>query len=80
MPVQTRSMKKRATLRMREAIMGLTRSKTTSKNKLRTYRKRVKASHCRKAKKCTKKMGCYKTKSGKRKSYCRKAKNTRARK
>ena len=79
MPVQTRSMRKRF-LQIRKKVVGLTRSKTNSKSKFRTYRKRVKASRCRKAKKCTKKMGCKKTKSGKRKSYCRKVKNTRVRK
>ena len=43
----------------------------------RTYRKRVKASHCRKAKSCRKAKGCKMTKAGKRKGYCRKVKNTR---
>lgn len=65
MAVQTRSMKKKS----------MKASKT--KSAVRTYRKRVKASHCRKVRSCRKAKGCKKTKAGKRKSYCRKSKNTR---
>lgn len=65
MSIQTRSMKKRSV-----------KSKTT-KTARKTYRKRVKASGCRKASSCRKARGCKATKSGKRKSYCRKVKNTR---
>jgi len=59
----TRSMKKRSL-----------RLKSSAK---RSYRKRVKASHCRKARSCRKAKGCKMTKGGKRKGYCRKVKNTR---
>tara|TARA_Y100000389_G_C17410186_1_gene490428 strand:- start:67 stop:249 length:183 start_codon:yes stop_codon:yes gene_type:complete len=43
----------------------------------RSYRRRVKSSHCRKARSCRLAKGCKQTKGGKRKSYCRKVKNTR---
>ncbi len=42
----------------------------------KSYRRRVKASHCRKARSCRAARGCKLTKAGSRKSYCRKAKNT----
>ena len=61
--MQTRSMKKKSM------------KASKSKSAVRTYRKRVKASHCRKARSCRKVKGCKNTTAGKRKSYCRKSKN-----
>ena len=65
MAMQTRSMKKKSM------------KASKSKSAVRTYRKRVGASRCRKARSCRKVKGCKKTAAGKRKSYCRKSKNTR---
>ena len=65
MAMQTRSMKKKSM------------KASKSKSAVRTYRKRVSASRCRKARSCRKAKGCKKTTAGKRKSYCRKSKNTR---
>lgn len=63
--MQTRSIKKKSA------------KASKTKSAVRTYRKRVKASHCRKARSCRKVKGCKNTTAGKRKSYCRKSKNTR---
>ncbi len=82
MPVKTRSMKKA----YYQKLLGVVKSPSkksvkvskVKKSLLRTYRKRVKNSVCRKTKYCRKAKGCKKTKkTAKKKSYCRKIKNKR---